>query len=620
MDKVSQLLELKNNHLAIIKSGSGFAIDKNGKLVDVKRYKELSVPSPHEGAYRFSDLNYEVRLGANWDVSDAMFRVLKLAQHSTLVDDEERELDKELIIGHLKDFIAGGYVSTNWWHNDIGLPLIVTPTMFLCEDFLPEEIMQGLIKYIGNGSLRIHPEIVNEKNEYHRGANLIHYCTVSIRHGIFTGDYDEVRSAITAMEEETYGSRLGLQSDGSFFQHGRRLYSLGYGLGYLKELVSILHQIKNSAFDFSREAKENIVKHTLDGIRHMVGGTGFDYTPSGREYTRTGSLNAVSEVLPTLKKMAELPDMPRMDEIIAFRDALQKGEHLPLGVKYFDVARYLTLDTGKLFISFKGAGKDNRTSEICTSENYMDINLSYGTNTCAMKSGKEYYGISGIWDYSAIPGTTAREESDEVIKAYPDFTTYEVDTDDFGGACDGEVGVCFIGGESWGVKSSKCAIATKKGMIILGAGIEEKNGKPLRTSVEQSMLSSDIVISNCGMEVVHGGILYKNLDEKSPFRVFTEKRSFEFERNGRRITPYHVEGTTFNIRIENDINHPSYAYYITDADFAPEKIEVISNTDKIQAVMLEGDKLVAVFHEAGELSLNGVTVKGDKNKVVIETL
>ena len=36
--------------------------------------------------------------------------------------------------------------------------------------------------------------------------------------------------------------------------------------------------------------------------------------------------------------------------------------------------------------------------------------------------------------------------------------------------------------------------------------------------------------------------------------------------------------------------------------------------------MLEGGKLVAVFHEAGELSVNGVTVKGDKNKVVIETI
>ena len=569
------------------------------------------------GQLRFKDIDYTDTNHADWKVSWAINRALGLARYSYISEGEARDRAYAMLLGILEDFVANKYVNGNWWFNDIGLPLGIREILLLHRKSLPDHIMEGMIWYLDHGSVTKHPEILTVKNAYHSGANLVWYCNVSIVHGILTDDSEEIRAAVAGIASESFGGHEGLQWDDSFFQHGRRLYSLGYGVSFIYTISGICYQVAGTSLDFAPEVKNNIARHILDGVRYMIGGKGFDYAAMGREYTRPGAIYA-TRLIGSLKVLASCEGFPRKEEITEFIKALESGAQPVIGVKYFPEAKFLTLHTEKAYVSFKGTDPTLFGAEICTTENYLGRNLSYGTTTTVMRHGMEYYNIGFLWDYSSVPGTTSRIEDDETLMSYPDFTWYKVEGDDFGGGQFEDIGVCFAGSEHHGVCATVTAVATEYGMIIMGAGLTEAEGKPLHTTVNQCNAKGKVTVSADGKEVSHDGIIYRNLDEKTAFRASIAHKETDHRRNNYRNVSAHFEGDLFTLDLPVDKSHGAYAYIILPTENCARGAVVLVNTKALQAVRIDDGRVVAVFHEDGELALDsGRVVSGNKGEIKV---
>ena len=601
-----------------IRADKNYGKNGDGTEIDIYAYRALLVPTEFEGECRYKDIDYESDDHANWPRARIFDRAFLLAKYYTVAEGEEKKIALEVILSTLKDAARHKYECGNWWYNDIGVPMTLKNTMLLLKDEIDEELKMGLVWFLDHGSVVCHPKILTVKDAYHSGCNLVWYCNVSIVHGILTNNPDEILAALGGIAEETKGGLEGAQWDGSFFQHGRRLYSWGYGRGYVSLCADTFYYVDGTELDFTDEQKGYLAHVILDGMRYMVGGTSADYSAMGREYGRWNSMS-VKPFAGTLRRLAECKHFPRLDEILDFADRIEKGAQQPRGIKYFPEAKHLSLRTDDMYLSFKGTDPTLFGAEICTSENYLGRNLSYGTNTCFIRRGDEYFNIGPLWDYASIPGTTSRYETDEELRAYPDFTWYKVTTDDFGGESFGdEAAVCFVGSEHHGVNSVVSAFTLPYGMVFLGAGLRECDGKPLHTTVNQCWAKTDIEITDTGATVKHDGIVYRSFDKWISLRASVSKRHTDHFRNSVEKAKMDYTGDIFTLDFAVDPAHPSYAYGVFPEEEAERGVEVIRNDEEIQAIALPEGGVLAVFHKAGAFEFGGKEIRGEKNEVVFE--
>jgi hypothetical protein len=338
----------------------------------------------------------------------------------------------------------------------------------------------------------------------------------------------------------------------------------------------------------------------------------------GREYGRWFGMS-ISGFVQSLRKFEKSAGFPRVDEIKDFADRIEGGRQQEKSIVYFDKAKFLTLRTGDMYLSFKGSAPELLGAEICTNENYLAINLTYGTACCFLKKGDEYLNIGPLWDYSAIPGTTSRYETDAEIRSFPDFTWNKIVTDDFGGEKIGDdLAVCFVGSEHYGVNSMVTAFALPFGMVFLGAELREKEGKPIHTTVNQCFLRGDVAINDMGHEVIHDGVIYRSLDKYTTFRCAANHRHVDHFRNSIEKAKVDLEGDLLTVDIPVDPARPCYAYAVLPTEEKDNTVEVLRNDGVCQAIKLSDGRVVAVFHDNVEIELDGKTVIGKKNEIVVK--
>ena len=607
------------------KDGWGTELKLRSGTATLDEYLALTKPGIREGSLRFTDVIYEPTFPC--DFTETMRRTLSLALRRTVAVGDEREKIDKLILALVTDYAYGDYVDGNWWTNEIGLPTYAVKTLFFCQDLIKGELRGKYLEKIAKGSMLERPEILGVKNPYHSGANLTSFCMISLYHACIVESAEEVITVVNGLAEETRGGYEGLQPDGSFFQHCRRLYSFGYGSDYLRECAMMIGFTDGTKFAFPAYARENVMKHLLDGMRYFFGPNCKDITALGRCYTRPNG-QAIDYEIAAIKKLLDC-DVPRKEEARDLLYRLEHGMQPIVAVKHFDTARILTLHTENLYVSFKGTEPKMHGSETVSKENYLSVNSSYGTNTSAIRTGKEYFDISPIWNYAYIPGTTSRDESDEQLMAYPDHTFRYTVTDDFGGGQFADIGVSYLGAENFGVRTVKTAIASPYGMMLLGAGITERDSNPIHTTVEQAFHTEEIKISEDGTEISHGGILYKNFDTSAPFLVKTEHRAYPSWRNSRRLVatgeaqpPANtktVEGDIFTVYINHTAPNATHAYLITECELSREAsaFEIIENSEIIQAVKLPNGKIVAVFHKESVFTYCGKEYSGETGKILV---
>jgi len=590
-----------------------------------KKYAELlyktNVPSRHDaekdystlvggdipGTYCWEDIDYSDNTRGAWKATNHCKRILTILRGYGKKALSDKEFVKR-ISGAVKFWREHDFKNPNWWHNDIGTPMSFGDIGIMMYDALDDDALADISYLVGCGSLKVRPLGGYDDGDYTKlwaGANLIWGAMNSVRHALIIGDSDLLMESRKLCESEIcIGKFEGIQNDGSFFQHGPMLYSGGYGRSYAKDIATLAYIFDGTAYQFPREKLGIFLVHILDGLRHMIQGRCLDWHCVGREYVRPESIT-VGNLKNTLMLLSKTADMPRHDEIADFCLELGGKKEYEDFTKYFDVAHFLSHRTSGLYIGARFGAPGRRCTEHCNDENILGKNLSYGTTTCIMKTGEEYYNIAPLWDYSRIPGTTSRTETDEQLREKTEWNDYRFPNDISGGASKGGKAIIYQLAQHDKVEALVCDFAFKGGFICLGCGVKDTSGKDemLVTTIDQCLLCGDMFEDDTSF--YHNGVCYRSLDGKKIHDSYPRVKgrwtrnnlgwSDESEISEEVLTLeiHHKKGTT-----------SSYAYLICVEDQEPE-VTVLRNDDKAQAILLEDGTVMAVVYEKTTILVGG---------------
>lgn len=589
----------------------------------------------------------------SWEVANHIGNAFKCAVAAVKTNDQKFH---EIAIGLTYYWIYNDFRSTNWWWNDLGAGASLTNvSLFIFYD-LTIQGKAALRARIARTSFLYRPGLLN-----HTGANLIDYADNTLKAAIINRDPKELDIAIKRIEEEvTDDKKEGFQKDGSFFQHGIQLQTMSnYGRSVMR-IARILHIISKTKYRFSTEKLKIITNFVLRGIASGTFKGYSNYSEVAREYCRDDE-TMKAETYFDLDYFLELPNLPDKEKYKTFIDNLKNHQPTFEGMMYFDNAKIVTMNLDGLYMSFKGTNSDIINTECVNGENKLGLNLSYGTNTCVMDEGDEYYHISPIWDYAYIPGTTSIQmaplDEPDYLK-YTDITieksvavykdglfegllpkATEANGFVYSSGFDEANQIAYFMQRSQSHEENNftvTCIATLDGMFLMGADLDytgEKTGTlypsfnpALHTTLEQCHYKGSYELKDDNKTLIHGNAMYKvhddhNIIVKDGYHSPDKEVIGHWRRNKNpEAKDKQATGKILLAYIDTETNN-KYAYSIQPKSYSERKFELIHNFDgnKVQEVKLPNGKVViAPYEDVMEYTTSlGTTIQLTKGQVVI---
>lgn len=575
-----------------------------------KLYASL-LPADTPGTFCWGDLDYTDKTRSFWQPAQHYARMQTILKGFGQERLHRDPAYAKRMIGALKYWLDHDYTNPNWWHNEIGMPLGIGNITILLYPLLDADTVSRAAELVGRGSMATLPAI----SQSWTGANLIWGALNTVRHALLTGDSELLRRAVTrASAEITEGAAEGIQLDRSFFQHGPRLYAGGYGLSFAGDIAKLLYLLQETAYQLPSDKIDLFLSFILDGLRHMIHGGGLDWACVGREITRPGVLDS-THAASVVELLTHTEGLPRKDDLVSFLSHLRGGEATDM-TRYFPDAAMLCHHFHGLYVGAKFMNDRTLGAEICNSEGELCCNMSYGTHTCIMQSGREYRDINPVWDYAHIPGTTTIEESDAELLARKNWVFAAHPNQCFGGAQNGRRAVIYELAQHDSTEALVTHFAFEDGYICLGAGITDTSGLPLVTTVDQCWLTGNPAVTD--RATVHNGIRYSALNGTVMDTAVREQVG-SWRRNNAALSDRPVKGEVLTLTISHPTGQESaYAYMISAADTDEPSVEVLRNDRELQAIRLPDGSVMAVFH--GDCSLtvssDGEILSGTRGQIL----
>ena len=547
---------------------------------DAARGEPITCVSPGERC--FSDIDYDGLDRASWRACTHLYRLKALAK---AYREGDGSVGIETLTELLAFWLARDPLSENWWYNMIGVPTELCAVAVLLWDELAPETRILVLSRIARGVVFIR----NDMSRWDRqtGANMLWLSFITMTYAILARDTTLFRHSVSLAEGETHFGTEGIQRDGSFFQHGRRLYSGGYGRSFIGAVTPMIRLASVTPYAFSEDSLERIMIH-VSGLSHMIHRTTLDYAVVGREYVREGALDA-SRLITALELLFEAPGLPRKTELQTFISALKARTPTFDGVKVFAEAGYLCMQKDGVFIAHKGTPYETVDAETFNGENLLGYNLSFGTHTTVMQTGREYCGIHAVWDYALIPGTSVPYMNDEELLCAPAFNKRVPTVTEYAAYSDGDVAVMCTDVTHEGIRARVAAFATPYGMVLLGNSLSDEKGRRMLSTVEQCIKTGDVLISDT--EVRHGQVVYKCLDPDEKLTVKTETRTASMKRNRQSNPDREARAEILTVTLDRG-EKDSYAYVIAPTTVSLDGLTVVSNTENEQSVKLPDGRII----------------------------
>ena len=600
--KKEQLRIIKQRTIDFLRQNShGALYNGDGSKCTDWLAEELLEAGPYPGTLIYKDIDYDDLSPNAWRSFNHLdrLRAILVDEGPALFADSGR-MDKLLAL--LRYWLQADPNSANWFHNQIGSPKYMGIIALLMGDQLPEDMRPGVMEIVSRGSLDQPPkERIHYTYRKHptlwTGANLIWGAGVTMYHALLKQDVRLLEKAVRWAETALAYEEEGIQEDGAFRQHGPRWYSGGYGRSFLLEMLPFYLCLEGTSFCFAEEKTRILLTHFLDGLPHMQHRGYFDYGAVGRELAREGKLSA--DALGTVaQKMSQLPGMPRSEELLAFSRQILQGLPADGGVKYFESVAFLSGQKHGCHLSVRGSRPDLYGAEKTNGEGVLCYNMSYGTTTCCMASGKEYLDICPVWDYSAIPGTTAFCETDSELLQRGDWHITFREDSRCKAVTDGDIAVMCQKTCHDGIDLQAAYFLYDGCLICLGTGSAEVLDKRLFTTVEQCHAENGRWIAE-GREAANGGLRYTNLDETTNLLLKTGPVTGSWQRNNLSASPAPVTENVFLLQIPQG-EQIHYAYMISPADIRHE-VQVLQNDTQAQIIRIDGKVTLAVAGEGFDL-------------------
>ena len=552
-----------------------------------------------EGNCFFTDLNYGNQDRAVWPAAAHLTRTERLAILFRLeTDPAVKAVYRDTVIKLLNHWIRQDYQNPNWWHNKLSNPNILGEIGILMKSELSADQLCSLAVLVGRGCYALDPTLY-----VYTGANAIDIAMSSIKFGVLIGSAPAIRSALRVVSRQLdYSVLEGIKQDGTFFQHGLRLYMGGYGIDFIKGMAKILGMISGTAYMFPESRLAPFSAFLLTGLRTMSFGNTLDPTVMGRSVSRVNAQPLVG-LVPDLLLLAGTEGIPRRNEILTYAESIAENRKENRGLHYFENGKLLVINNEDFYFSFRGGDSLMFYAEITNDENILCYNSSFPGVTTIMHTGNEYTNISPLYDYSMVPGTTAVRETDEALAAHAG-PTYRLLPGTYGSKVSDGAAVVFAKTVHEGIGMTVSCFATDDAVVLLGAGMTNRTGKQMFTTLDQSYYTGSFVQE--GNTVLHNGVKYELLDGEA-LHAEAEHRVGSWRRNNRTLPDVFAEGDIFSVYVEND---GAYAYSVM-SEHTNAQFEVIANTPSVQAVRLPDGRIAAAFFSAGSFNDHGRTYKGN---------
>lgn len=575
----------------------------------------------------WSDISYGSDERSEWSATGHLNRTLLMAKSARILR-SAGHADPELedkIIRALRAWTDHDYRNPNWWWNEIGVPLLTGEIASLISPELPKDEMSIVIRIMKRSDWRRVPWT---------GANLTWGVTIEIIRGWLEQDSDTVAEGYNRLYQEikiVKPGEEGIQPDYSFHQHGDQLYNGGYGLDYANDVGRFVTFAWGTHFQIPGDRMEIFSSYLLDGMQWMIFGDLIDYSATSREITRKGKVAVPKDwsagpIAPVgaaysfgnVIAMLAAEPTPRQKEFQAFAARL-KGQAGPEGLtgnKQFWCSDFMTHRRRGFYTSVKMLSKRTLNGEIVNSEGRKSQHLSDGLNLL-YQSGGEYRDIFAVWDWTKLPGTTAVQGTLEMEGS--DSVHVRGKTSFAGGVSDGTYGMAAMDLARGQLTAKKAWIFLDDVYICLGTGIilTGDEAHDVATDVNQIRLHGDILTSQSPYPISPGTHTYKPGDLAWVYHdhvgyIFGPGSEISLSA-GSQIGKWSEIGTgssmevtlpVFNLWIEHGRSPQAGTYrYMVLPGATPEQvaaraknpsIDVLSNTEEIQAVYSKDLKLAAI--------------------------
>lgn len=547
---------------------------------------------------------------------------------------------KKAIDSSLDYWLDNDFICDNWWWNQIGTPNSMVHVLLIMDDDLTEQQQIKAAPIVGRAHLNA--------SGARPSGDRIKIAGILAKYLLFVNDRAQFDEVIKVIEGEIkFATGRGMQYDYSFHhRHDRVNNTLSYGLGYASAFIEWAVYVADTEYSFSERKIKHLIDYYLDGIcRMMVFGKYPDPGVKNRSVSRPGTLKAKGPGSPEdLMKTSDY----RKDELLEIAK-IRKGETRPTNQfnKFFWHSEYISHQRPEYFTSVRMFSSRNDNMEVpYNSEGLKNHHLGDGANFIS-RTGEEYFNIYPVYDWQKIPGTTVLQK-----KEFPlDRQVQKAGLTDFvGGVTNGHYGAA-----AFDYKSPHDPLSARKAWfffddeyVCLGSGINSRSKLPVATTLNQCLLSDNVVVmqSDKKVELEKGAHELKGVHwilHDSVGYIFPKPSQVKLNNNSASGSWYEIsqQSDSPKEKINKDVfklwfdhgSRPSdltYEYIIVPStteqeiinNSANQDIQILKNTKNIQAVQHSKlNVLQAIFYKAGEIhfSKNLKLISDSPGMVMIKT-
>ncbi|MGL4333101.1 MAG: polysaccharide lyase family 8 super-sandwich domain-containing protein, partial [Bacteroidales bacterium] len=441
----------------------------------------------------------------------------------------------------------------------------------------------------------------------------------------------------------------GIQPDHSFTQHGRQLHIGAYGDVYIGGTTKACSYAAGTTYAISGDQLDILVRLVKDTYLSTFRGEYISYNVIGRSSTRPNATKKTGQTaVMSRMKMLDPANAASYDQAIARISGLERPEFMVKAESnHFYRSDYTLHKRPQFTVDLRLVSTRTARNEYLkdNGEGIKQYFLSDGS-TGIFVNGDEYSNIFPVWNYAKVPGVTCPEFTE-----IPQASTYiKMGQSSFvGGVTDSVYSVSAYKysdfDTQFGVNTSanKAWFFFDKEVVCLGNGIESASEYQVNTTLNQCLLKSDVTVSENGVSktltkgdynfdhsidwAYHNGVGYF-FPQKANIDLSLKEQTGKWTDINTNYSDELVKQDVFSLSVNHGIkpdNH-SYAYVLLPGmnsisdmhTYNSDNIEIIANTDSIQAVYHKGLNIYGiVFYKAGGFNKHGLIVEADAGCIVM---
>jgi chondroitin AC lyase len=354
---------------------------------------------------QWNDINYQDTEKANWKPLIHLKRVrdLALAWANPKSSLYHEQTIWKAINAALHHWFQNRYKSSNWWHNEIGVPQYMRDVIILTKDQLTLQDLTEALKILAQH--RVQYDGV--------GANLTWSADLGFHYAALTNNKELMRKCRDLLLKEIrITTEEGVQPDFSFHQHGKRLQMYQYGKAFLWENVRLAWQLRGTEFAFPTAKINILTSFVLNGWQWMARGIHTVPGTMDRSASRVDALQSADlrKLIPYLIELSP-------EQVLQFKamNSIQNGKSTLEGYHYFPYADFAAYHQKGFSFFLKTISTRTLATESINNENLKGALLNSG-DAYLIRDGKEYFNLMPVWDWGHLPGVTAFKGANKLNK------------------------------------------------------------------------------------------------------------------------------------------------------------------------------------------------------------